>query len=164
MPPGAIQSLFLDGSDTLWIGTSRGIAFLQSGVVHVPLGAPAAIYGDILGIAEKNGWLWVATSDHILRVRCSALLKQEYAEGDYREFGVTDGLPSVDGVKRSPAVELDDRGNISGSHLNREFHSYRLRRLRIQSSPSRRESKECLWMGSTSRPVTISIFLPADTA
>jgi signal transduction histidine kinase/ligand-binding sensor domain-containing protein len=112
LPPGAIESLFLDGSDTLWIGTSRGIAFLRSGTVHVPLGAPTALYGDILGIAEKNGSLWIATSDHILRVRCSALLKQEYAEGDYREFGVTDGLPSVEGVKRSPSVELDNRGNI----------------------------------------------------
>ena len=112
LPPGAIESLFLDGSDTLWIGTSRGIAFLRSGAVHVPLGAPTALYGDILGIAEKNGWLWIATSDHILRVRCSALLKQAYAEGDYREFGVTDGLPSVEGVKRSPSVELDNRGNI----------------------------------------------------
>lgn len=112
MPPGAIQSLFLDGSDTLWIGTARGIAFLQSGVVHVPLGAPAALYGDILGIAEKNGWLWIATSDHMLRVRCSALLKQLYADGDYREFGVIDGLPGVEGVRRSPSVKLDDRGNI----------------------------------------------------
>ena len=112
LPPGAIESLFLDGSDTLWIGTSRGIAFLRSGAVHVPLGAPTALYGDILGIAEKNGWLWIATSDHILRVRCSALLKQEYAEGDYREFGITDGLPSVEGVQRSPSVELDNRGNI----------------------------------------------------
>ena len=112
LPPGAIESLFLDGSDTLWIGTSRGIAFLQSGAVHVPLGAPTALYGDILGIAEKNGWLWIATADHILRVRSSALLKQAFAEGDYREFGVTDGLPSMEGVKRSPSVELDNRGNI----------------------------------------------------
>jgi ligand-binding sensor domain-containing protein/signal transduction histidine kinase len=112
LPPGAIESLFLDASDTLWIGTSRGIAFMRSGNVHVPLGAPTALYGEILGIAEKNGWLWIATSDHILRVRSSALLKEAYAEGDYREFGVTDGLPSVEGIRRSPSVELDNRGNI----------------------------------------------------
>ncbi len=112
LPPGAIESLFLDGNDTLWIGTSRGIAYLQSGVVHVPLGAPTALYGDILGIAEKNGWLWITTSDHILRVRCSALLKQAFADGDYREFGVTDGLPSVEGIRRSPSVQLDNRGSI----------------------------------------------------
>jgi signal transduction histidine kinase len=112
VPPAAIESLFLDSSDTLWIGTARGIAFLRSGAVQVPLGAPTALYGDILGIAEKNGWLWIATSDHILRVKCSALLKQVYAEGDYREFGVTDGLPSVEAIPRSPSVELDNRGNI----------------------------------------------------
>jgi signal transduction histidine kinase/ligand-binding sensor domain-containing protein len=111
LPPGAVQSLFLD-DDTLWIGTSRGIALLRSGAVRVPLGAPPALYGDILGVAERNGWLWITTSDHVLRVRASALLKQEFAEGDYREFGVTDGLPSVEGVKRSRSVELDDRGNI----------------------------------------------------
>jgi signal transduction histidine kinase/ligand-binding sensor domain-containing protein len=112
LPPGPVESLLLDGSDTLWIGTSRGIASLRSGTVHVPLGAPTALYGDILGIAEKDGWLWIATADHILRVRSSALLKQVYADGDYREFGVTDGLPSTEGVKRSPSVELDNRGNI----------------------------------------------------
>jgi signal transduction histidine kinase/ligand-binding sensor domain-containing protein len=112
LPPGAVESLFLDVDDTLWVGTSKGIAFLQSGVVHVPLGAPTALYGDILGIAETNGWLWIATSDHILRVRSSALLKQAYTDGDYREFGVTDGLPSVEGVKRGTSVELDTRGNI----------------------------------------------------
>jgi ligand-binding sensor domain-containing protein/signal transduction histidine kinase len=112
LPPGAVQSLFFDSSNILWIGTAKGIAFLRSGVIHVPLGASNALYGDILGIAENNGWLWITTADHVVRVRSSALLKQEFVGGDYREFGVTDGLPSVNGVKRTHSVVLDSRGNI----------------------------------------------------
>jgi signal transduction histidine kinase/ligand-binding sensor domain-containing protein len=112
LPPAAVQSLLLDDTGTLWIGTAKGIAFLQSGSVHVPLGAPDALYGDILGIAENNGWLWITTGHHVLRVKSDALLKQSFVEGDYREFGMPEGLPSVEGVKRSRSVVKDDRGRI----------------------------------------------------
>ena len=112
LPPGTVESLFLDDADTLRIGTSKGISFLRSGEVHVPLGAPNALYGEILGLIESDGWLWITTRDRVLRVRRAALLKQEFAEGDYREFGVTEGLPSVAGVKRNRSVVLDDRGRI----------------------------------------------------
>jgi ligand-binding sensor domain-containing protein len=112
LPPGTTQSLFADDSGTLWIGTTKGISFLQSGTVHVPLGAPKALYGEILGIAENEGWLWMSTRDRVLRVRRTALLKQSFDERDYREFGVADGLPSSGGVKRSRSVVRDDRGRI----------------------------------------------------
>ncbi len=111
LPPGTVESLSLD-TDTLWIGTSRGISFLRSGAIHVPLGAPTALYGEILGIVESEGWLWVTTRDRVLRVKCAAMLKQAFAEGDYREFGVTEGLPSSAGVKRNRSVVLDNRGRI----------------------------------------------------
>jgi PAS domain S-box-containing protein len=111
LPPGTVESLSLD-ADTLWIGTSRGISFLRSGAIHVPLGAPTALYGEILGIMESEGWLWVTTRDRVLRVKCTAMLKQAFAEEDYREFGVTEGLPSSKGVKRNRSVVLDNRGRI----------------------------------------------------
>jgi ligand-binding sensor domain-containing protein/signal transduction histidine kinase len=113
LPPGAIESLFFDDdAGTLWIGTKKGISFLKSGTVHVPLGAPDALYGEILGIAESQGWLWITTRDHVLRVKRTALLNQSFGEGEYREFGVTEGLPSTEGVKRSRAVVADHRGRI----------------------------------------------------
>jgi signal transduction histidine kinase/ligand-binding sensor domain-containing protein len=112
LPPGAVESLLLDAQGTLWIGTARGLAYLRAGALHVPLGTPAALYGEILAIAEKGDWLWVTTPDRVLRVRRSALLKQAFTAGDCREFSSADGLPSALGIKRSPSVVADDRGNL----------------------------------------------------
>jgi signal transduction histidine kinase/ligand-binding sensor domain-containing protein len=110
LPPGAITSLFLDSSNILWIGTTKGIAFLQSGSVHVPLGAPNALYESILGIAESGEWLWITTSEHVLRMKRTSLQNQSFGEGDYREFGLLEGLPSTEGVKRNRSVVVDDHG------------------------------------------------------
>jgi len=110
LPPGSITSLFLDSSGALWIGTTKGIASLQAGSVHVPLGAPNALYEAILGIAESGEWLWITTGEHVLRVKRTSLLSDSFREGDYREFGLPEGLPSTEGVRRSRTVVVDDRG------------------------------------------------------
>jgi signal transduction histidine kinase/ligand-binding sensor domain-containing protein len=112
LPPGAIESLFLDHTGTLWLGTAKGISFLESGAIHVPVGAPEPLYGELLGMAESNGWLWMTTGNHVLRVKSSALRSGAFAAGDYREFALTDGLPSVEGVKRSRSVVEDSRGRV----------------------------------------------------
>jgi len=112
LPPGPIESLLLDDRGTLWIGTSKGISFLQSGIVRVPTSAPEPLFGEILGIAESSGWLWITTGNHVLRVKSSALRNDSFGAGDYREFGITDGLPSTEGVKRSRSVVEDNRGQI----------------------------------------------------
>ena len=112
LPPGSIESLSLDAAGTIWIGSAKGISFLQSGTVHVPVSAPEALYAEILGVAESNGWLWITTRNHVLRVSRSALLNDSFGAGDYREFGVADGLPSAEGVKRSRSVVEDNRGQV----------------------------------------------------
>jgi hypothetical protein len=112
LPPGPIESLFLDDAGTLWIGTSKGISFLESGLVRVPTRAPESLFGEILGIAESSGWLWITTGNHVLRVKSLALRSDSFGGGDYREFGVTDGLPSAQGVKRSRSVVEDNRGQV----------------------------------------------------
>lgn len=112
LPPGPIESLLLDQSGTLWIGTSKGISFLKSGKVQVPVSAPDALFGEILGIGESNGWLWITTGNHVLRVKSSSLLNNSFGAGDYREFATTDGLPSVEGIKRSRSVVPDEYGRI----------------------------------------------------
>lgn len=112
LPPGEIRSLLLDSAGMLWIGTTKGISFLQNETVHVPLGAPNALYGEILGIAESRGWLWITTRNHVVRVRRAASANESISAGDYREFGPADGLASTEGVRRSRSVVPDSHGLI----------------------------------------------------
>jgi signal transduction histidine kinase len=67
----------------------------------------------VLGVAEdRNGGLWVSTSNHILRVDREKLLRGAISETDVREFGLADGLRSVEGVKRHSSVAEDQLGRI----------------------------------------------------
>ncbi len=118
LPPGAIDSLFTDSTGTLWIGTTKGIAFLHDGVIQVNGKVPDPLSEDILGIAEANGWLWIATPDRVLRVRRDPLKKGILEENDYREYGAAEGLASVEGVKRNRSVVQDQLGQVWFS-LNR---------------------------------------------
>ena len=61
---------------------------------------------------DKNGWLWIATSDHVLRVSRDRLLSSAAKAGEVREYDQTDGLESTEGVKRSRSVVSDSAGRI----------------------------------------------------
>jgi signal transduction histidine kinase/ligand-binding sensor domain-containing protein len=113
LPPGVVNCLLEDSGGALWIGSDSGIAFLRSGRVEVDRNLPASLREPVLGVAEdRNGELWVSTSNHILRVDREKLLHGAISETDVREFGLADGLRSVEGVKRHNSVAKDPLGRI----------------------------------------------------
>ncbi|HMD20378.1 MAG TPA: two-component regulator propeller domain-containing protein, partial [Alloacidobacterium sp.] len=108
-----VNCLLQDSTNILWIGTAEGLAYLSDGHVHVPREVPQSLQAPILGIEEdKNGRLWIATSDHVLRVPRDKLLSGVVKAVDVREYDQADGLDSTEGVKRSRSVVSDSAGRI----------------------------------------------------
>jgi len=113
LPSQNVNCLLTDSADLLWVGTASGIAYVISGQVQVPTEVPAPLHEQIVGMAEdKFGWLWISTSNHVLRVRRDSLLRNSVAESDVREYGLEDGLHGMEGVKRQRSVVADPLGKI----------------------------------------------------
>jgi ligand-binding sensor domain-containing protein/signal transduction histidine kinase len=113
LPSEDINCLLQDSTRVLWIGTAEGLAYLRDGQVHVPRGVPLSLQAPIFGIEEdKNGWMWIATPDHVLRVPRDKLLSGDVKALDVREYDQADGLESTEGVKRSQSVVSDSAGRI----------------------------------------------------
>jgi len=113
LPSEDVNCLLQDSTRILWIGTAEGLAYLSDGQVHVPRGVPESLQAPIFGIEEdKNGWLWIVTSDHVLRVPRDKLLSGVVKAVDVREYDQADGLESTEGVKRSRSVVSDSAGRI----------------------------------------------------
>ena len=113
LPSADLNCLLVDSSGVLWVGSIAGIALLSSDHVQVPLDLPDALREPIFGIAEhRNGWLWIATSNHVLRVKRGGLLTSRRSEADVRAFGISDGLLGTEGVKRERSVVADGMGRI----------------------------------------------------
>jgi signal transduction histidine kinase len=113
LPSPNINCLLTDSADLLWIGTGSGLAYVMTGQVQVPAAVPASLHEQILGIAEdKLGWLWLSTSNHVLRINRDHLLRNSIGESDVREYGLDDGLRGTEGVKRQQSVFADRQGKI----------------------------------------------------
>jgi signal transduction histidine kinase/ligand-binding sensor domain-containing protein len=113
LPSQNVNCLLTDSSDLLWVGTSSGLAYVISGQVQMPTSVPASLHEPILGIAEdKLGWLWISTSNHVLRVKRDNLLRNSVSDSDVREYGPEDGLRGTEGVKRQQSVFADSLGKI----------------------------------------------------
>jgi signal transduction histidine kinase/ligand-binding sensor domain-containing protein len=113
LPSDEINCLTEDGTRGLWAGTSAGLAYVGGGQVHVPPEAPAALRDEIVGIeTDGRGTLWIATASRVLRVDRDKLLDGTLGESDVYEYGIADGLPGTESVKRYRSVAKDARGRI----------------------------------------------------
>jgi ligand-binding sensor domain-containing protein/signal transduction histidine kinase len=113
LPSEDINCLLSDSARVLWIGTAEGLAYISDGQVHALHGVLKSLQAPIFGIEEdKSGWLWIATADHVLRVRRNKLLDDAVTAADVREYDQADGLESTEGVKRSRSVVSDSAGRI----------------------------------------------------
>jgi signal transduction histidine kinase/ligand-binding sensor domain-containing protein len=113
LPSEDVNCLLQGAGNILWVGTASGLAYFSDGQMYVPAGAPQSLQAPIFGMEEdKNGWLWIATSDHVLRVSRDKLLSSAVKAGEVREYDQTDGLESTEGVKRSRSVVSDSAGRI----------------------------------------------------
>ena len=117
LPSEEANCLFLDSNKVLWVGTAAGLAFRtpsgsQAGF-QAPSDARGALRESILGTLEDRfGWLWVSTTNHVLRVNRVKLQQGGLGDADVREYGLADGLRGVEGVKRDRSVVGDSSGRI----------------------------------------------------
>jgi ligand-binding sensor domain-containing protein/signal transduction histidine kinase len=113
LPSVKVNCLLEDSGGVLWIGTDDGLAFGDSRGFRVPAVVPLSLKEQVLGIAEDRfGWLWIATSTHVVRVKRNKLMSGTLADGDIREYGPADGLRGVEGVRRNQSVIADPLGRI----------------------------------------------------
>jgi ligand-binding sensor domain-containing protein/signal transduction histidine kinase len=137
LPSENINCLLEDSTGVIWAGTTAGLAYRKSSRFEVPAQLPASLREQILGLAEdKYGSFWIATSTHVLRVKRAGLLRGDVAAEDIREFGLTDGLRGVEGVKRHQSVVADSFGRIWFS-LSRGISVVDPARLTNSSAPAK---------------------------
>ncbi len=119
LPSDAVTCLSEDSRGVLWIGTSGGLAFFSGGVIQTPRRTSELLHGQIFGVVEdRTGWLWVVTSEQVVHVNRDRLLLGALTDGDLREYGVDDGLRSVEGIRRDRSVVVDPQGRIWISMTN----------------------------------------------
>jgi len=134
LPSTDVNTLFTE-SNGVWVGTSAGLAHLADNKIQVPRSAPAVLKEPVHGIATIGiGWVWIATTGRVLRVSRAAFLSGDVGPGDVREYGLADGLGSLESMKRQHSVVADRDQRIWFS-LNRSLSVVEPRRA-VNSSPA----------------------------
>ena len=113
VPPGRINCLFAAETGELWVGADQGLAYIVNGGAHIPASNLPLLRESIFGIAaDRDDFLWVRTSSHILRVRRADLVSSNGGTISVRQFGVDDGLPAVSPVRTNRSLTADADGRI----------------------------------------------------
>lgn len=111
LPSENVECLLVDTQGVLWVGTATGLAYLEGD--HFQEVTSPALHEQVLGIAEdREHYLWIATSSRVLRLNRSGRSESKPIIGDIREYGLADGLLSVEGMKRQKSVTTDSQGRV----------------------------------------------------
>ena len=80
----------------------------------LPVRAPVSRLSCMRGAdpGGRSGWLWIATSNHVLRIQRQVLLGGVFRNADLRQYGLADGLHGMEGVKRNQSVFVDPIGRV----------------------------------------------------
>lgn len=113
LPSPNIRSIFEDSQQVLWIATAAGLAFSDGGRIKSVESQIDLLHEEILGLTEdRAGNLWIVTPDHVLQVNRETLLRGRLRDADVSSYGLKDGLPGVEGVRRDRSVITDQDGRI----------------------------------------------------
>jgi signal transduction histidine kinase/ligand-binding sensor domain-containing protein len=114
LPADDVTALLTDESGRLWVGTAAGLAVVDtSGTAQSVGDVPSRLKTPIHGLAaDRIGSLWIATPSHVLRVARQQLVQGTLRDSDVREYGIADGLRSVEIVKRYRSLVTDTQGRL----------------------------------------------------
>jgi signal transduction histidine kinase/ligand-binding sensor domain-containing protein len=113
LPSEDVRSCFEDSKHILWVVTASGLAFLSDGKFVVPSHVPDQLRDQIFGMTEDNlGFLWLSTTDSVVRVNRQALVADAIRDSDIQMFGESDGLVGAEGVRRERSILTDKSGKI----------------------------------------------------
>jgi ligand-binding sensor domain-containing protein/two-component sensor histidine kinase len=142
LPSSEVRTCFEDSQHVLWLLTASGLAYLSSGKVVVPNHLPDALRDQLFGITDDGlGFLWLSSSDQVIRVNRSRLLADGLHESDVRVIGESEGLIGAEGVRRDRSILIGPNGRIWVSVQNgfafsdpaRSLHESRPVSVRIES-------------------------------
>jgi ligand-binding sensor domain-containing protein/signal transduction histidine kinase len=113
LPSNRVNCLLEDSTGLLWVGTDNGLAFFDSGRFKTSATGPASLREPVWGlVADGARSLWMATANRVLRVTRDNFRNGQLTETDITEFGIADGLPGTEGVRRNRSVVRDPSGMI----------------------------------------------------